>query len=137
MSESRETRSRTMRAVRGADTAPEIAVRRMLQSLGLYGYRLQRKDLPGKPDVAFIGRRKAIFVHGCFWHGHDCARGARVPKSNRDYWVGKIARNRERDRASLISLKAMGWDSIIVWECELQNLSSVENRLKEFFGLTK
>lgn len=137
MSESRETRSRTMRAVRGADTAPEIVVRRMLRSLGLYGYRLQRKDLPGKPDVAFIGRSKAIFVHGCFWHGHDCARGARVPKSNRDYWVAKIARNRERDRASLISLKAMGWHSITVWECELQNQASVATRLKDFFGLAK
>ncbi|MGV0953272.1 MAG: very short patch repair endonuclease [Fluviibacter sp.] len=132
MSESRETRSRIMRAVRGADTAPEIAVRRMLRSLGFSGYRLRRKDLPGSPDIAFIGRRKAIFVHGCFWHGHDCARGARVPKSNKEYWLAKISRNRERDMASLFTLNAMGWGSLVLWECELRNSSSVESRLKNF-----
>lgn len=135
MTERRETRSRIMRAVRGADTAPEIAVRRMIRSLGFSGYRLRRKDLPGSPDIAFIGRRKAIFVHGCFWHGHNCARGARVPKSNQEYWVAKISRNRERDIASLSSLRSMGWDSITVWECELRNPSSVEARLKEFLVL--
>lgn len=135
MTESRETRSRIMRAVRGGDTAPEIAIRRMIRALGYSGYRLRRKDLPGSPDVAFIGKRKAVFVHGCFWHGHDCARGARVPKSNKEYWMAKIARNRERDLAILESLDSMGWDSLIVWECELRDPSLVEVRLKDFLEL--
>ena len=89
-------RSATMRAVKGKDTKPELLVRRLVHGMG-YRYRLHRKDLPGKPDLTFAGRRRVIFVHGCFWHGHDCARGARVQKNNRDYWLGKIGRNRGRD----------------------------------------
>jgi DNA mismatch endonuclease (patch repair protein) len=88
-------RSATMRAVRSEDTKPEMLIRRMLHGLG-YRYRLHDKTLPGKPDVVFTARRKVVFIHGCFWHGHDCARGARIPKSNTDYWTKKIARNRER-----------------------------------------
>ena len=87
-----EKRSAVMRRVKGRDTTPELKVRRLLWSLGAR-YRLHRKDLPGKPDIVLPGRRLAIFVHGCFWHGHDCARGARVPKQNRDYWLGKVGRN--------------------------------------------
>jgi DNA mismatch endonuclease (patch repair protein) len=92
-------RSATMRAVRSEDTRPEMLIRRILHGLG-YRYRLHDKTLPGKPDLVFTGRRKVVFVHGCFWHGHDCARGARVPKSNADYWTGKIGRNRERHDAA-------------------------------------
>src|SRR5580698_5002966 len=91
-----EKRSAVMRRVKGRDTAPELKVRKLLWRLGAR-YRLQRKDLPGKPDIVLPGRKLAIFVHGCFWHGHDCARGARVPQANRDYWLGKIGRNRVRD----------------------------------------
>src|ERR1700735_5319447 len=87
------TRSSTMRAVKSKDTRPEMHVRRIVYALG-YRYRLHRKDLPGKPDLAFIGRRKAIFVNGCFWHGHDCPRGSRAPKTNQAYWTAKISRNR-------------------------------------------
>ena len=83
-----------MRRVRGKNTAPEMKVRSLLFAMG-YRFRLHRKDLPGNPDIVFPGRKCVIFVHGCFWHGHDCARGARVPKNNRDYWVAKIARNVE------------------------------------------
>src|SRR5215469_15232064 len=93
-----EKRSAVMRRVKARDTTPELKVRRLLTGLGLR-YRLHRKDLPGAPDIALPGRRLAVFVHGCFWHVHDCARGARTPKANRDYWVGKIARNRMRDAA--------------------------------------
>jgi len=100
-----EKRSAVMRRVKGRDTAPELRVRRLLWSLGAR-YRLARADLPGKPDIVLPGRRLAIFVHGCFWHGHDCARGGRVPKANRDYWVGKIARNRTRDAAVRAALTA-------------------------------
>src|ERR1700719_94774 len=106
--ESPEVRRRTMQAVKSKNTAPELLVRSLAHRMG-YRFRLHRKDLPGKPDLVFPGTRKAIFVHGCFWHGHDCARGARVPKTNRDYWRAKIARNRARDLKTLAVYEAMGW----------------------------
>src|SRR4249920_1604267 len=106
--ESPEVRRRTMQAVKSKDTAPELLVRSLAHRMG-YRFRLHRKDLPGKPDLVFPGRRKAIFVHGCFWHGHDCARGARVPKNNRDYWVTKVGRNVARDERSREALTALGW----------------------------
>ena len=109
-----------MARVKSRNTAPERLVRRILTELG-YRYRLHRADLPGKPDIAFIGRRKAIFVHGCFWHGHDCRRGARVPKANREYWVAKIARNRARDADAVARLEAMGWSALALHECELRD----------------
>jgi DNA mismatch endonuclease (patch repair protein) len=94
-----DDRSRVMRAVKGKDTKPEMIVRRMAHALG-YRYRLHRTDLPGSPDLVFAGRQKVIFVHGCFWHGHDCARGSRQPKTNAEYWRAKIARNVTRDAAN-------------------------------------
>jgi DNA mismatch endonuclease (patch repair protein) len=99
-----------------------------------YRFRLHRKDLPGKPDLVFPGRRKAIFVHGCFWHGHDCARGARVPKSNRDYWTKKITRNKERDAASCAALAHAGWTSLIVWECDLGNEKALKAQVRKFLN---
>lgn len=108
-----------MRRVRGRDTGPERTVRRALRDLG-FGYRLDGSALPGRPDIVMKGRRVALFVHGCFWHGHDCPRGARVPKSNTAYWTGKIARNRARDAAAVAALDALGWRAVIVWECELR-----------------
>lgn len=124
-------RRRTMQAVRSKDTQPERAVRRIVYQLG-YRYRLHRKELPGKPDLAFIGRRKVVFVHGCFWHGHDCARGAREPKENNAYWVEKIARNKARDKDHLEVLTARGWGSLVIWECELKQLEKVRTRLAAF-----
>lgn len=126
-------RRRTMQAVRSNDTEPERAVRRLVCQLG-YRYRLHRKDLPGKPDLAFIGRRKVVFVHGCFWHGHDCTRGAREPKENRAYWVEKIARNKTRDQAHLATLAALDWQILVIWECELKQLGKVCDRLAAFLG---
>ena len=123
-------RSAVMRRVKGRDTEPEMIVRRALTRLGAR-YRLHRKDLPGSPDVAMPGRRLAIFVHGCFWHGHDCARGARVPKQNRDYWTAKVARNRARDAATGEALGVMGWRVETVWECELKDAAALEGRLRE------
>jgi DNA mismatch endonuclease, patch repair protein len=102
-------------------------VRRLIWRLG-GRYRLNRKDLPGKPDIVLPGRRLAIFVHGCFWHGHDCARGARVPKANRDYWVAKVARNRARDTASRGALAALGWRVETIWECEMKDGGALEAR---------
>lgn len=117
-----------MRRVKGKDTAPELAVRKALTALGAR-YRLHRKDLPGKPDIVMPGRRLAIFVHGCFWHGHDCARGARVPKQNRDYWVGKVGRNVARDATSREALKALGWRVETIWECDLKDAAAFTARL--------
>lgn len=125
-------RSEIMRRVQGKNTRPELAVRSLLRSLGFTGYRLHRKDLPGIPDIAFIGRRKAILVHGCFWHGHVCKAGRREPKSNRDYWIPKIARNRERDARNQHEMAQLGWAVLIVWECELKDLSSLTEKLLSF-----
>lgn len=127
-------RSAVMRRVKARDTRPELLVRRLLREIGRTGYRLDRKDLPGRPDIAFIGRRRAIFVHGCFWHGHDCKRGARVPKTNTVYWLAKIGRNRARDIASARALAAMGWKSLTIWECELKDQEAVSARLADFLG---
>lgn len=124
-------RSSIMRKVKSKDTGPEMIVRRMLHRLG-YRYRLHRADLPCKPDIVFPGRRKVVFVHGCFWHGHECPRGARVPKTNREYWTAKIARNIERDKAGRAKLRRLGWRSMIVWECELKNAVRLERRLVKF-----
>lgn len=122
-----------MARVKSRNTKPEQLVRRILTDLG-YRYRLHRKDLPGKPDISFIGRRKAVFVHGCFWHGHDCKRGAREPKANAEYWRAKIARNRARDARSLAELGALGWDTMVVWECELRDGERLPDRLRSFLG---
>jgi DNA mismatch endonuclease (patch repair protein) len=128
-----EKRSAVMRRVKGRDTAPEMIVRRLLWRLGAR-YRLHRKDLPGKPDIVLAGRRLAIFVHGCFWHGHDCARGARVPKANRDYWLGKVGRNRVRDAASRAALETAGWRVEAVWECELKDTAALEARARSWLA---
>jgi len=123
-----EKRSSVMRRVKARDTTPELAVRKALTKLGAR-YRLHRKDLPGNPDIVLAGRRLALFVHGCFWHGHDCARGARVPKQNRDYWLAKVARNRTRDAASRDKLTALGWRVETIWECELKDSAALQHRL--------
>lgn len=127
------SRSETMARVKSRNTSPELMVRRLLTRLG-YRYRLHRRDIPGNPDIAFVGRRKAIFVHGCFWHGHDCKRGARLPKANADYWEKKIAGNRARDVAVREQLEQMGWEAMIVWECELRRPGEVGARLQSWVG---
>ena len=119
-----------MRQVGSKDTGPERAVRRLLTALGLR-YRLHRKDLPGAPDIVLPGRRLALFVHGCFWHGHDCKRGARAPKTNEGYWRAKIARNVARDAASLAALADLGWRAEVIWECELKTPDALTERLAE------
>ena len=111
-------RSERMSRVRSRDTKPELLVRKLVHGMG-YRYRLHRNDLPGKPDLVFGPRRKVILVHGCFWHGHDCARGARQPKANADYWLAKIERNRSRDARVQEELRQAGWRVIILWECGL------------------
>lgn len=124
-------RSAVMRAVKSRDTSPEMKVRALLRAIAP-GYRLHRAELPGKPDVAYVGRKRAIFVHGCFWHGHDCSRGARAPKANAAYWRAKIDRNRARDGRNLESLQALGWRAMVVWECELKDEAALRARLAAF-----
>lgn len=130
------SRSENMRRIRSTDTAPELQVRRMLRSLGFTGYRIHRKDLPGKPDVAFFARKQAIFVHGCFWHGHACKEGVRKPKSNADYWLPKIAGNQERDARHLAEL-SRGWQVLTVWECELREPNALSARLSAFMASSR
>jgi DNA mismatch endonuclease, patch repair protein len=122
-----------MRRVKGRDTTPELKVRKTLTALGAR-YRLNRKDLPGSPDIVMPGRRLALFVHGCFWHGHDCARGARVPKANRDYWVAKVGRNRARDAAAEQALAHRGWRVETLWECDLKDAAALEARLRDLLA---
>ena len=122
-----------MRAVKSRDTTPELAVRALLRKFAP-GYRLHRSDIPGKPDIAYLGRKRAIFVHGCFWHGHDCARGARMPKANADYWRAKIARNVARDARNQDALAARGWRALIVWECALKDRAALEQKLRDFLA---
>jgi DNA mismatch endonuclease, patch repair protein len=126
-------RSAVMRAVKSRDTGPERAVRALLRSIAP-GYRLHRGDLPGKPDIVYVRRKLAIFVHGCFWHGHDCARGARMPKTNADYWRAKIARNRTRDGKTLAAYAAIGWRALVIYECELKDNAALSARLAAALG---
>ena len=123
-----EKRSQVMAKVRGKHTAPELVVRRMLWRAG-YRYRLHGEALPGRPDLVFASRRVALFVHGCFWHGHDCARGARAPKANAEYWRTKIGRNRARDARNATALAEAGWTPLVVWECELREREALRTRL--------
>jgi DNA mismatch endonuclease (patch repair protein) len=126
-------RSALMARIRAKDTTPERLVRSTLHRLG-YRFRLHAKELPGKPDIVFRPRRAAILVHGCFWHGHGCARGGRMPKTNRDYWERKIARNRERDAQRLMALEARGYRVLTLWECGLKDAAALEESLRRFLG---
>lgn len=128
-----ELRSRIMRAVKSHNTTPELKVRSLVHKLG-YRFRLHRKDLPGSPDLAFPGKKKAIFVHGCFWHGHRCARGARVPKSNTEYWRAKIARNVQRDKRTQKEMAKLGWQMLAIWECQLKNSDDLGFVLDRFLS---
>lgn len=129
-----ETRSRTMRAVKSKNTVPEMKVRRLAHALG-HRFRLHRKDLPGAPDLVFPKSRKIIFVHGCFWHGHNCARGARQPKANADYWTAKTFRNKTRDEDTQKCLKALDWEVLVIWECELRDDMELNARMSAFLDI--
>ena len=126
-------RSARMARIGDRDTKPEMVVRRILHAMG-FRYRLHAKDLPGKPDIVFRGRRKAILVHGCFWHRHPdpACRLARLPKSRLDFWLPKLEPNRRRDIANVARLEAMGWRVHLVWECELRDREQLSNRLRRF-----
>ncbi|MBP0594581.1 DNA mismatch endonuclease Vsr [Paraburkholderia sp. LEh10] len=130
------TRSTIMRAIRGKDTKPELAVRSLLHAQG-YRYRVHGSELPGTPDIVFPGRKKVIFVHGCFWHRHDCQSGKKQVKANIEYWGLKFARNVERDAINRETLAKMGWDVLTLWECELVDVRAIAVTLADFLGPVK
>ena len=127
-------RSLNMAAIRSKDTEPELVVRKIVYGLG-YRYRLHWKKLPGKPDLVFPGKRKAIFVHGCFWHGHDCIRG-RLPSTNLDFWERKIVKNKERDGRVRNQLNAQGWNVLTIWQCRLKDVSELKQTITRFLTMS-
>jgi DNA mismatch endonuclease (patch repair protein) len=120
-----------MRRIRKTNSKPELVVRRLIHAMG-FRYRLHGNDLPGTPDIVLARHRKAILVHGCFWHRHDCPDGTKLPKSKLEYWGPKLERNRRRDEANIAQLRAMGWSVLVVWECEIRDREQLVQRLMRF-----
>lgn len=129
-----EERSRIMAAVKGNDTKPEMLVRRYLHGCG-FRYGLHNKNLPGSPDIVLRRFKTVIFVHGCFWHGHENCRYYRLPKSNIEFWQSKVEHNRARDERVQAELHAKGWRVLIIWECELKTKEKRERTFKELFHI--
>jgi DNA mismatch endonuclease (patch repair protein) len=123
-----EQRSRNMAAIKGGNTKPEMRIRSLLHSIG-YRFRLHRKDLSGKPDIVLPKHRTVIFVHGCFWHSHDCRWGRVVPKTRQEFWADKRLRTTQRDTQNLRALKAAGWRVIVIWECQSWSVEELRERL--------
>ena len=125
-----------MARIRGRNTEPELVIRRLLHGLG-YRYRLHAADLPGKPDLVFPGRRRILFVHGCYWHRHPGCRFAFHPKTRVDFWTAKFKANVERDSRVVQQLQQAGWGVMAVWSCEIRNLGELSAKLREFLGPVK
>ncbi len=128
-----ERRSDNMRKIRSKDTKPEVRIRKLLFGLG-YRFRLHRKDLPGKPDIVFTGRKRVIFVHGCFWHQHQECREGRLPGSRQEYWIPKLKNNISRDQKDMIELQKLGWKVLVIWECQVTNIDRTEDMMLKFLG---
>jgi DNA mismatch endonuclease (patch repair protein) len=124
---------RRMSKIKKTHTKPELMVRRIAHRLG-YRFRLHRRDLPGSPDLVFPSRRKVVFVHGCFWHRHNCPLSGALPSTRVSYWTPKLERNVERDAEVRTKLQALGWEVLVLWECEIANADAVEQRLRNFLG---
>ncbi|MCP4706300.1 MAG: DNA mismatch endonuclease Vsr [candidate division Zixibacteria bacterium] len=130
---SKKQRHRNMSAIKSKDTKPEMIVRRFVHSLG-YRYRLHRKDLPGKPDLVFTRKKKIIFVHGCYWHVHNCRYGKVVPKTNTNFWQKKRKSNVLRDRRNIAELKKLGWTPLVIWECKTRNIEECRSQIDNFLN---
>lgn len=126
----KEQRQYCMSRIQGRDTKPEMAVRKLVFAMG-YRYRLHVKKLPGKPDLVFPGRRKVIFVHGCFWHRHRCKYGKPVPQTRRTFWEEKLEKNKERDAKNVGKLRTMGWSVLVIWECETRDRAHIGKLIKK------
>ena len=127
---------KTMAGNRGSNTKPELFLRSAIQAMG-YRFRTHDRNLPGTPDIVFSRRKRVICVNGCFWHSHPGCGFAAVPKTRPEYWVPKLARNRERDAENLAKLSSMGWESIVVWECEMRDPDAMFLRIRNFLGPAK
>lgn len=126
-----QKRSEAMRRIRSKDTLPEMTVRSMIHRMG-YRFRLHAHNLPGKPDVVFPGRKKAIFIHGCFWHHHeDCPKGD-FPTSRTEFWIPKLLRNRQRDAEKLAALHRLGWKTLVIWQCQISNVRRLSKKIASF-----
>ena len=128
-----EQRSRNMSAIKSKNTKPEIAVRKLLHSMG-YRFRLHRKDLPGSPDIVLPKYKTVIFVHGCFWHRHENCKYASTPKTRREFWENKFKSNVKRDKEIQEKIKNLDWRSVVIWECEIKNKISIERKLRNLFN---
>lgn len=126
-------RSAMMARIQGRNTKPEMVVRKTAHRLG-YRFRLHRRDLPGSPDLVFLRQKKIVFVHGCFWHSHEGCRFAYKPKSNVEFWESKLRKNRERDIRAKGELECMGWDVLVIWECETVDNGLVVSKLQRHIG---
>jgi DNA mismatch endonuclease Vsr len=122
-----------MARIPGENTLPELIVRRLLHSKG-YRFRVHARWLPGRPDLVFTGRRKVIFIHGCFWHHHEACPLGHVPKSRSEYWRGKFDGNRARDERNLAQIHEAGWEAAVIWECQIKNKDTLAARLVNFLG---
>lgn len=131
-----EKRSWLMSRVTSKNTSPELTVRVVLHRMG-YRFRLHEQRLRGKPDIVFSKKKKVIFVHGCFWHGHVGCRLGRLPRSNLDFWAPKIERTRVRDQETISALEADGWQPLVIWQCELKDLDALTKRLTTFLGAAR
>lgn len=121
-----------MRKVRSKNTTPELRLRKLVYAMGYRGYRIHYEKLPGKPDVVFVGKKRVICLHGCFWHGHDCRAGRNTPKSNLEYWNRKLSGNKTRDKRNAREIKKAGWRILVIWECQMKDESTIRRRLRRF-----
>lgn len=128
---SREKRSQIMSHVGGKNTKPELIVRSILHRMG-YRFRLHRRDLPGKPDITFPKYKKVIFIHGCFWHGHEGCPKSKRPDTNKEFWNKKLDKNIARDKINMEKIKELGWDVLVVWTCELKNMDTLKDKIVSF-----
>ena len=129
----KQQRSYNMSRIKGKDTKPEMVIRSLVHRLG-YRFRLHRKDLPGKPDLVLPRHKKVIFVHGCYWHLHNCKYGRVAPKTNAIFWKDKREGNKERDRKNIAALKKLGWGVLVIWECQIPELVKFKKRLLDFLN---
>lgn len=128
------SRSENMRRIRSKNTIHELLIRRLIFKMG-FRYRLHGKNLPGKPDLVFANRKKVIFVHGCFWHQHKNCIDSHIPKSNTEYWLSKLQRNKIRDKENQSKLKKLGWSFLILWECQLRHTGRLTEKIKKFMSV--
>jgi len=129
----KEKRSQIMSKIKGKDTKPEKVVRSLLHQMG-YRFRLHRRDLPGNPDIVLPKYKKAIFVHGCFWHGHDGCPRSKRPNTNKKFWNEKLSKNIKRDKRNQNELRKLGWQPLVVWQCQIKDIENLNEEIIQFIN---